>query len=105
MTTTNMARLNDLVKINAPGALDGMVRLQIYEMLKEFFQRTNIWLLELPIFIVPQTNDYQLTTGQNVVVNRLMGLDRPRSPPPPSGPWPPQYVPMCPPQYLSVTAG
>jgi hypothetical protein len=103
MTTTNMARLQDRVRINAPGAGDGMVRMEIFEILKEFFQRTNIWLLELPIFIVPTTNDYMLTTGQNVVVNRLMGLDRPRSPPPPVGPWPPNYVPMCPPQYLSVT--
>ena len=103
MTTTNMARLNDLVRIQAPGALDGIIRLEIFEVLKEFFQRTNIWLLELPVYIVPATNDYQLNTGQNVVVNRLMGLDRPRSPPPPNGSWPPSYVPTCPPQYLSVT--
>lgn len=105
MTTTNMARLNDRVRANAPGALDGIIRMEMFEVLKEFFQRTNIWLLELPIFIVPETNDYQLTTGQNVAVNRLMSLDRPRSPPPPAGPWPPTYVPMCPPQYLTVMQG
>jgi hypothetical protein len=105
MTTTNMARLNDRVRVGAPGALDGVIRMEMYEVLKEFFQRTNIWLLELPIFVVPETNDYQLTTGQNVVVNRLMAVQRPRSPPPPGGPWPPAYAPMCPPQYLSVTQG
>lgn len=102
MTTTNMARLNDLVRMSAPGALDGIIRLQIYEAMKEFFQRSNIWLLELPVFIVGATNDYQLATGQNVIINRLMSLERPRSPPPPLGPWPPAYVPMCPPQYLTV---
>jgi hypothetical protein len=73
-------------------------------MMKEFFQRTNIWLLELPIYITPQTNDYELSTGQCVIVNRLMALQRPRSPPPPTGPcWPPTYAPMCPPQYLTVS--
>jgi hypothetical protein len=103
MTTTNFARLQDRVRINAPGALDGIIRLEIFEALKEFLQRTNIWLLEVPIYVVPATNDYQICTGQNVIVNRLMGLDRPRSPPPPVQPWPPNYVPMCPPQYYSVT--
>ena len=101
MASTNMARLNDLVRMNAPGALDGIIRLEIFEALKEFFQRTNIWLLEVPIFIVPAINDYMITTGQNVVVNRLMRLDRSPSLPPPGGP--PSYVPTCPPQYLSVT--
>lgn len=105
MTTTNLARLNDRVRMNCPGALDGIIRAEMFEVMKEFFQRTNIWLLELPIYIVPSTNDYQISTGQNVVVNRLMSLQRPRSPPPPNGPWPPAYAPMCPPQYLTVTQG
>lgn len=102
MATTNMARLNDRIKINAPGALDGIIRAEIYDTFKEFFQRTNIWLLELPIYVVPTTKDYQIETGQNIVVNRLMGLDRMRSPLPPTGPWPPVYAPMCPPQYLAA---
>jgi hypothetical protein len=105
MTTTNMARLVDRVRMNAPGALDGVVRATIYDAMKEFFQRSDAWLLELPVWIEPSTNDYQLETGQNVVVNRLMSLERPRSPPPPDGPWPPEYLPTCPPQYLPVTQG
>lgn len=104
MASTNLARLNDKVRISAPGVLDGVIRMTMYDVLKEFFQRTNAWLFELPVFIVATTNDYQLNTGQNVVVNRLMSLDRPRSPPPPLGPPVPQYLPMCPPQYLMVAA-
>jgi hypothetical protein len=98
-----MVRLNDMARNNCPGVLDGSIRMEIYESMKEFFQRTDAWLLELPVFIVPQTNDYEICTGQNVVVNRLMALERPRSPPPPGGSWPPQYLPMCPPQYLAVS--
>jgi hypothetical protein len=105
MTTTNMARLQDNVRMAAAGALDGVIRMEMYNALKEFFQRSNGWLFEVPIYIVPTTNDYQITTGQNVTVNRLMALERPRSPPPPYGPWPPEYLPMCPPQFLPVVQG
>lgn len=104
MTTTNFARLNDMVRMTCGGALDGIIRLELFNTLKEWFQRTDAWLLEVPIYIVPNTNDYQVGTGQNVIVNRLMGLDRPRSPPPSAEYLTPPYLPMCPQQFLS-TAG
>jgi|SRR5580698_544824 hypothetical protein len=102
MTTTNMARLNDMVRMTCGGALDGVVRMEMFNTLKEWFQRTDSWLLEVPIYIQSNTNDYQVNTGQNVVVNRLMGLDRPSSPPPSGEFLVPPYLPMCPPQYLTT---
>jgi len=102
MTTTNMARLNDMVRMTCGGALDGVIRMEMYNTLKDWFQRTDSWLLEVPIYIQANTNDYQVGTGQNVVVNRLMGLDRPASPPPPGDFLVPPYLPMCPPQYLTT---
>jgi len=75
---------------------------EMYNTLKDWFQRTDSWLLEVPIYIQANTNDYQVGTGQNVVVNRLMGLDRPASPPPPGDFLVPPYLPMCPPQYLTT---
>ncbi|HWI69133.1 MAG TPA: hypothetical protein VNS88_12270 [Nitrospiraceae bacterium] len=105
MTTTNMARLNDMVRISAPGALDGIIRMEVFNVLKDFFQRTNCWLIEVPVYIVATTNDYQIETGQNVIVNRLMGLGRLDSPPPLDGSWLSAYAPMCPPQYLTAAHG
>jgi hypothetical protein len=102
MTTTNMARLNDMVRMTCGGALDGVIRMEMLNTLKDWFQRTDSWLLEIPIYIQPNTNDYQIGTGQNVAVNRLMGLDRPASPPPSGVPLVPPYLPMCPPQYLTT---
>lgn len=99
MTTTNMARLNDMVRISAPGALDGIIRLETFNTFKDFFQRTNAWLLEVPVYVDVTSNDYQIETGQNVVVNRLMALGRLASP------LPLTYAPTCPPQYLSVSSG
>lgn len=103
MTTTALARLNDMVRISAPGALDGMIRMAMFDTLQEFFQRSDSWLMEIAVPICYDTNDYQIDTGQNAIVNRLMALERPCSPPPPNQLWPPGYVPTCPPQYLSVS--
>ena len=103
MISDNVVRLNDMVRLAAPGALDGMIRLEMFNALREFFQRSDAWLFELPVYVVQWTNDYQLETGLNAVVNRLVALERPRTPPPPFM-WEPMYVPMSPPQYLAVTA-
>ena len=100
MTTTNMARLNDMVRIAAPGALDGMIRLEIFNVMKEFFQRSDAWMLEVPVYIVPPINDYIVDTCQNAVVNRLMALERPKTPPA-SSQLSLVYGPMCPPQYFT----
>lgn len=102
MTTTNMARLNDMVRMTCGGALDGVIRMEMYNTLKDWFQRTDSWLLEVPIYIQSNIMDYQVNTGQNVVINRLMGLDRSRSPPPAADLSTPPYLPMCPPQFLST---
>lgn len=103
MISESITRLNDMVRVNTPGSLDGVIRLELFNVLREFFQRSDSWLLEIPVFVVQWTNDYMIDTGQNAVVNRLLGLERPRSPPPPEM-WMPEYVPTCPPQYLAVTA-
>jgi hypothetical protein len=103
MTTTNFARLQDRARIAAPGALDGVIRMETYDALKEFFARTDAWLFELPVYISLETNDYQIETCQQAIVQRLMSLERPLSPPSTSGNFPPGYLPMCPPQYLPVT--
>ena len=38
--------------------------MEVFNVLKEFFQRTDAWLLELPVYIVPQINDYQLNPAR-----------------------------------------
>jgi len=79
-----------------------MVRRDFGNVMKEFFRRSNIWLLELVVNIVPTTNDYYLQTGQNANVIRLMSLTRPSFPPD----TPPVYIPPVngdPPQYLLLS--
>ena len=78
--------------------MDGVINMAVFDVMKEFFARSNIWLFESIVAIIPSSNDYQIETGQPVVVNRLMKVCRPTVPPP----IPPQYLPMDPPQYLML---
>ena len=104
MISTNLVRLNDMVRMTCGGALDGVIRMEMFNAFKEWFQRTDSWLLEVPIYIQRHTNDYQIGTGQNVSVTRVDGLgSRYDSPLPADGL--PTYLPMCPPQFLSISVG
>ena len=95
--STNIVRLQDMVRLSTPGALDGTIRMEVFNVLKEFFQRSDAWLLELPVYIVPHICDYQLNPCQNVVINRLMGLGRSDNPNATFS-----YVPMCPQQFYAA---
>jgi hypothetical protein len=96
MTTTSFARINDTARIHCVGALDGMIRLEIFNVVKDFLARTNAWLMELPVYVIPTTNDYIIDTCQpSTVVTRLMQLTRPDD-----VAFFSNYVPGCPPQYL-----
>lgn len=97
MTTTPIARVIDRVRYNCPGALDGLVRLELYNAMSEFFARSNIWLFELPVYTVRETNDYIVDTGQDVLVNRLMAISE--IAPQPIAPL--EYAPTNPPQFLA----
>lgn len=98
MASVSLNRIIDNARIHCPGALEGMIRLEIFNILKEFFARNNIWLFEMVVDINRGANDYVINTGQNVVVTRLMSLNRPRTRPP----VPPRYLPTDPPQYLEL---
>jgi len=98
--STSLVRLLDTVRIDCPGVTDGILRKTLFNTLREFFRRTNIWLFEMPIYITNTTNDYVLDTCQNAIVIRLMGLDKPAYP----FSEPIEYVPGCPPQFINYSS-
>jgi hypothetical protein len=98
MTTSALNRVIDTARIHCPGAGEGMMRLEIFNVLKEFFSRTSMWTFEMIVTVIRHSNDYMIETGQNVAVVRLMSINRPRTEPP----LPPRYLPTDPPQYLEL---
>lgn len=95
--STSLVRLLDMVRIDCPGVTDGILRQTLFNTLREFFRRTNIWLFEMPVYITGDTNDYVLDTCQNATVIRLMSLDKPQFFPFDNSI---EYVPGCPPQFI-----
>lgn len=98
MTTRALNRIIDTARIHCPGAGEGMMRLEIFNVLKQFFSRTNLWLFEMIVGIQRNSNDYMLDSGQDAAITRLMSINRPRTQPP----LPPVYLPTDPPQYLEL---
>lgn len=67
-------RLMDNVRIKAPGALDGVIQMETFNCLDEFFKNSNIWQEDVPFpvlstNVVGDTVDIIATEGQ---INRLM---------------------------------
>lgn len=98
MATTSFIRIIDAARTHCPAALEGTMRRELFDVLREFFDVSSIWLFQLPVFVQPNANDYVLNPNQNVIVTKLMDLSRPRTPPP----LPIAYLPMTPPQYLQI---
>jgi hypothetical protein len=94
--SVSLVRLIDIVRMEVSGATDGIIRKLVFNTLREFFRRTNIWIFELPVYIVPQTNDYVLNTCQNAIVIRLICLEQPQY----TSQDPIAYIPGNPPQFI-----
>lgn len=72
---TDANRLLDNARIKLPGALDGTIKLEIFNTLMDFFQATNIWTEDVD-FAVTTANTRGSTTSVTVesggAINRLI---------------------------------
>lgn len=57
-----------------PGALDAELRAQLFGALRDFCDRTNVWIEEISVSIVPNTLAYVLTPMANGRIIRLINL-------------------------------
>lgn len=80
MASPTVMRILDTARVNASGALDGTMRLEFFNTMKDFLSQTTIWKEFLNIYIDPNCYDYDLVTDSKGVVFMLMGLGRPNSP-------------------------
>lgn len=91
MTTPAVARIIDTARLQAPGALEGILRLEFFNALKEFLQRTDAWREDVTIPVQANWPTYELPAFSQALVNRLMWLEGQVNANP-SGP--PQYGPQ-----------
>ena len=53
MPNANLTRLMDHTQIRLPGALDSVIRLELFALMNDFFQGSNIWFEDIPFDVVP----------------------------------------------------
>lgn len=83
MANADMNRLMDSARIKLPGALDAAIQIELFAVLHEFFQETNIWYEDIQFDVTP-TNDtylenpdaytYELTVLEDGTINRLISV-------------------------------
>ena len=83
MTDNNssLVRIIDGARVRLTGALDGTIRMELFSVAKEFFQRSNIWREEIPFIVVPGVDSYELNGEHRGLVNRLLWVEGARQPP------------------------
>jgi hypothetical protein len=81
MTTSSVARIIDQARLSAPGTLDGVLRMELFNTLKDFFRRTDIWRETIDVYAQPGVAEYQLPLLTTALVTRLLWLEGPRVPP------------------------
>lgn len=58
MANADINRLMDNARIRLPGALDAALQLELFSVLNEFFQTSNIWYQDIQFAVTPTTANY-----------------------------------------------
>lgn len=58
MASLDMNRLMDNARIKLPGALDGVLQMEMVNVLNEFLNGSNLWTEDIPFGVTPTTETY-----------------------------------------------
>lgn len=83
MANADLNRLMDNARVKLPGALDAAIQLELFAILNEFFQESNIWTEDIAFDVTattdtylanPDAYTYQIQPQEGGVINRLIGV-------------------------------
>lgn len=69
-------RIMETVRVRVPGALDQMIKHELFAVFDEFFDNTNIWKEEFDFTTVASRTEYEITPDDHAQVLRLMGVTK-----------------------------
>lgn len=75
MTTVSINRILDGVRVQTPGCLDGTLRMELFNVTKEFCQRSDIWRESVHIHIQPNIHEYTIHSQDRALINRLLAVE------------------------------
>lgn len=67
-------RLLQTLKVDVPGATDGVISLHLFNTMDEFFRRTSAWRFEQDIGLAVDMQDYPLALPLDTAIVRLMNI-------------------------------
>lgn len=68
-----LSRLMDNLRIRLPGAVDTVLKLELFNTLKEFFSDSNSWYQDITFAVTPDVLSYELVPDGVCQVVRLFG--------------------------------
>lgn len=80
-----ITRIMDEARVNLPGASDGTMRMLMFNVCKEFTQRSNAWRDSIEFTACHDCSEYDIATTENAVINRLIWVEGKRPNPPQIG--------------------
>lgn len=72
MSAEAFTRLMDSARVRLPSALDGVMKLELFSVLKEFTQRSNAWRETIGVLTSPGAFEYDLYSENRAAINRLL---------------------------------
>lgn len=76
MASSDISRLISNLRMHLPGAVDGVIKLEIYNTMNEFFQDSNVWRESIEIPVYAGVTNYDLTsTGPSTIVRLMSVID------------------------------
>ena len=76
MASPSIMRILDTARVHAPGALDGALRMEFFNTLKDFLRVTCLWQEFLTVYVATDAYDYDLVTASRGVIHMLMSLGK-----------------------------
>jgi len=68
------------IKSVIPGAIDAVIRQELWRAVEDFLYETNAWIEEIPVIILPDITAYVVTPTSNSSLERLMIVYDPQHP-------------------------
>ena len=72
----NVTRLMNNARIHLPGAIDGTLQLELFNVFDTFFKDSNIWQEEIPFTVMVDTKTYSIEQTSISAINRLLFVKR-----------------------------
>ena len=65
-------RLFNEIKSNIPGAIDAIIYQELWRVIEDFLNQTNIWVEEIPFTVEPNVRQYTVTPVGKGCIDRLL---------------------------------